>query len=212
MSRATKSLLAIAGGGLTLWTAWGLYTRAEAERVEYTTIETVDDVELRRYPRSVLAETTAASNDEAFRRLFRYISGENDSGSEISMTAPVETRDRRGEPIEMTAPVRTTSRDSNGDGVTMGFYLPSEYDANGAPTPTNPAVKLLIEGTRDLAVVRFSWYATDGRIERKRRTLLQTLDDAGIETSGEPFVLRYNDPWTPPFMRRNEVAVEIERR
>lgn len=210
MHRATKSLLAVAGGGLALWTAWGLYTRAEAERVEYTTLETVDGVELRRYPRSVLAETTATSDNEAFRRLFRYISGENDAGSEISMTAPVETRDRRSESIEMTAPVRTTPRDSNGDGVTMGFYLPRKYDANAAPTPTDPAVKLLIEGTRDLAVVRFSWYATEGRVERKRQQLLQTLDDTGIETSGEPFVLRYNDPWTPPFMRRNEVAVEVE--
>ena len=207
-----KRALAAAGGvlaaALGAWSAWGLYTTRTVERVPYETERRVDGVEVRRYPRTVLVETTAPDERTAFRRLFRYIDGENDGGESIAMTAPVESGDRRpGESIETTAPVRT---DESADGTRMAFYLPAEYGPGDAPVPTDPSVRLIVEPPRTVAVYGFSWFATDGRVRRARERLLSTLTAEGIDPAGSPSLLRYDDPRTPPFLRTNEVAVEVE--
>jgi hypothetical protein len=123
------------------------------------------------------------------------------------MTAPVETQ--RGESIPMTTPVRSKTAGSGGDGVRMAFYLPPTYGPETAPEPTDSSVTLVTEHPKTVAVDRFSWYAPSWRVERRTRKLRSTLDSHGIEPTGAPALLRYNDPWTPPFMRRNEIAVEI---
>lgn len=218
--RRHLALLAGAGGLLAAWVGWGAYIDRTTERVPYETVETFDGVELRRYPQLVLAETTAEDESTAFGRLFRYISGENETGDEVAMTAPVATR---GAKIPMTTPVRTqrventeTSADTSTRAtraeseVTMAFYLPADYDPGDAPIPTNPAVRLAVEPPRTLAVESFSWYATEGRVERHREALLDALVNHGIEPRTRPTLLQYDDPWTPPFMRRNEIAVEVE--
>lgn len=241
-SRRRLALLAGAGGLLAAWVGWGLYVDRTTERVPYEVVAAFDGVQLRRYPRAVLVETTADDENEAFGRLFRYISGENAGeerrsppatagpdaataeadaatdaeGTEIPMTTPVHTdrpaRSARtagadGESVSMTAPVRTTGSE---DGVTMAFYLPDEYEPGSAPTPTDPRVRLVVERPRTLAVRQFSWYATDDRVERNRDRLLDALAERGVEPLGRSVVLQYDDPWTPPFMHRNEVAVEVE--
>jgi hypothetical protein len=66
--------------------------------------------------------------------------------------------------------------------------------------------------SRTLAVLSFSWWATDGRTARKQRALLDALVDADLTVAGEPFLMQYDPPWTPPFLRTNEVAVEVRRR
>jgi hypothetical protein len=91
----------------------------------------------------------------------------------------------------------------------MAFYLPAEYGPGTAPVPTDPTVRLVVEPPKTVAVRRFSWYAPERRVARQRRKLLSVLGARGIETRGEPYLLRYDDPWTPPFMRRNEVAIEV---
>lgn len=218
MHARTKALLGTAGGLLAAWVGWGAYIDSATERVPYDVVEEFDGVEVRRYPRTVLAETTADDEDEAFDRLFRYIFGENEGGEEVAMTAPVATGAERtaesggpartgNEALPMTAPVRTEAGEG---GVTMAFYLPSDYDPETAPVPTNPAVRLVAEPSRTLAVTRFSWYATDDRIERHRRALLDALAERGVEARGRPVLFRYDDPWTPPFMLCNEVGVEVE--
>ena len=204
MRTRTKALLAGAGGLLAAWVGWGAYSRRTTERVPAETLAEFDGVEIRRYPRLVLAETTAKSEREAFGRLFRYISGENETGDEVAMTAPVATR---GAKLPMTAPVRTTGDEGE---VTMAFYLPADYGPGDAPVPTNPAVRLAVEPPRTLAVTSFSWYATESRVETYRESLLDALDARGIEPRTRPTLLQYDDPWTPPFMRRNEVAVEVD--
>jgi hypothetical protein len=204
MQTRTKALLAGAGGLLAAWVGWGLYVDRSTERVPYETVETFDGVELRQYPRLVLAETTAEDERTAFNRLFGYISGENETGDEVAMTAPVTTQDAK---IPMTAPVRTQSEENE---VTMAFYLPADYDPADAPIPTNSAVRLAVEPPRKLAVMSFSWYATEGRVQRHREALLDALASRGIEPRTRPTLLQYDDPFTPPFMRQNEVAVEVE--
>jgi hypothetical protein len=198
----------LVGGGLLLagWVGWGVYSSTQAESVPYERLQTLDGVELREYPEAVLVETTAPDQRTAFRRLFSYISGENRDEESVSMTAPVETQ--QGESVSMTSPVRSETQEG-ADEVRMAFYLPSEYGPETAPEPTEPSVRLLTESPKTVAVNRFSWYAPGWRVERRTRKLRSTLEDNGIETAGDPYVLRYNDPFTPPFMRRNEVAVEI---
>jgi len=217
MQRVTKGALGLGGivaALLAAWTAWGLATSRSAEELPYETVETVGGIELRRYPRTVLVETTAPDERTAFRRLYRYIDGGNESDAEIEMTAPVETTDEvgtddPGESIPMTAPVRTVERDGD---VRMAFYLPEKYDRSSAPLPTEESVRLVVEPPRTLAVYQFSWLATDGRVRRARERLLATLVDRGIDPRGEPSLLRYDDPRTPPWLRTNEVAVEVEER
>jgi len=203
MELSRKSIAAAAGGALAAWTAWGLYVRRSADPVPSATVRRLDGVELRRYPPIAVAETTAGDQATAFRRLYGYITGANETTTEIEMTAPVRTGSAE---IPMTAPVRSEEGDG---GVTMGFYLPPEYGVETPPTPTDDDVTVTSEPERVVAVTSFSWYATSGRIDRIERELLDTLDEYGVETVGEPFLLRYDDPWTPPYMRRNEVAIEV---
>jgi len=165
-----KILLGI-GGLLVLWIGWGVYVTRTTDRVPSETLDRFDGVEIRRYPRMVLVETTAQDARTAFGRLFRYISGANARDEDVGMTAPVAVR---GTSIPMTAPVRT-GPDGGGD-VTMAFFLPQTYTPEIAPTPTDADVRLAVESPRTVAVRRFSWYATDDeRVARNRERLLEQL-------------------------------------
>lgn len=224
IARRMKRAAAV-GAGLTLGalvaaSVWSRRQRATTETVPYTVVARLGDVELRRYPRVAMVETVAGSENEAFVRLFRYITGANEGSTDISMTAPVEI-DGRGASIEMTTPVeidlgrRLPERDDDeadsrrDAGVRMAFYLPAEYDPASAPTPTDDRVDLVTIPERTLAVKQFSWRPTTARITRERDELLATLADADVATVGEPFFMGYDAPWTLPFLRRNEVAVEV---
>ncbi|MBV0924364.1 heme-binding protein [Halomicroarcula limicola] len=221
MTSRTRAALGTLAAALALWVGWGLYVTRSAERVPYETVERLDGVEIRHYPQTVLVETTAPSANAAFRRLFRYISGANEGNEGVEMTAPVETDEatvgmtapvRIGTDISMTTPVRTDGDDGEAGGVRMAFYLPASYTPATAPVPTDPSVRLVVDPPRTAAVREFGWYATDGRVAREREALFETLAERGIETRGDPTLLQYNDPWTPPFMRRNEVEVTVDER
>ena len=194
--------LAVAIGLLAAWIGWGLYVLATTKRIDYTLVRTVDSVEVRRYPRLVLVETTADSGRTAFGRLYRYLTGANETHEELPMTAPVRTH-------SAARPAGSPGWPGASHDVTMGFFLPQEYDTEASPQPTDETVTLTIEEPRTIAVRSFSWYATPERIERYTDELLEALEGHGLETAGEPFVLRYADPLTPPFLRRNEIAVEL---
>jgi transposase len=222
MVRKSTAVVAGALGAVAAVGVWNRYQRYVAEEVPYTTVARVGDAELRRYPATVLVETVAESEGEAFGRLFRYISGANagedslamtapvampDRGAELSMTAPVEV-EKPGRSLSMTTPVE---QGADGDGVRMAFYLPAEYDLESAPRPTDEAVHLVVVPERTLAVRRFSWWATDDRVARQTERLLATLERAEIDPVDEPFFMGYDAPFTLPFLRRNEVAVEVGR-
>lgn len=178
-------------------------------QVDYEVLDRFGDVEVRRYPPSVVVETVAPSQTAAFRRLFEYISGANTTSEEVSMTAPVETDDGSGETVSMTAPVET---EGDEDGVRMAFFLPDEYDYDSAPRPTNESVRLVERPGRVLATLGFSWWATDGRVARKTDALRSALATAdAYQIDGGPALLQYEGPWVPPFLRTNEVAVEVRR-
>lgn len=193
----------VAAGALALWVGWGLYVRQTTERVGYETIERFDGVELREYPERAVVSTIAPTEREAFRRLFRYIDGDNVSKADIPMTAPVATT---GESVAMTAPVGVGSVD---EGVRMSFYLPVSYTAATAPTPTDSSVVVASEPAGRLAVRRFMGRGSSDRIERQTEALLQTVTDRGLKIEGDSFIFYYSDPYTPPFMQETEVAVPV---
>ncbi|WP_459190794.1 SOUL family heme-binding protein [Halosimplex sp. J119] len=215
----TRTALGVIGGLGAAVGAWNVYQRRTTETVPYTTVARLDDVELRRYPASVRAETVAPTRNAAFRRLFRYISGDNESDAEVSMTTPVEVADTEGDAsgppavtvsgrsISMTAPVEAATTE---EGVRMTFYLPADYDVESAPRPTDESVDLVAVPERTLAVRRFSWRPTDRRVDRETERLLSTLERAGVPTDGDPFYMGYDGPGTLPFLRRNEVAIAVE--
>ncbi|WP_255171768.1 SOUL family heme-binding protein [Natrononativus amylolyticus] len=194
--------LAAAGTLLAAWIGWGLYVLATTPRVDYALVRTIDGVEIRRYPRLVLVETTADSDRTAFGRLYGYLTGANEGDEELPMTAPVRTHERSRPPGSAGWP-------GAGPDVTMGFFLPQEYDSEAAPEPEDETVTLTVEEPRTVAVRSFSWYATPERVERNTGALLEALEEHGLETAGEPFSLGYADPLTPPFLRRNEIAIEL---
>ncbi|AXR76236.1 SOUL family heme-binding protein [Natrarchaeobaculum sulfurireducens] len=207
MRLLTKAAILGSGVALAGWIGWGLYSTRGTKTVPYERLRTLDGGELRQYPQTVLVETSAPNQRIAFRRLFNYISGANQRDESIPMTAPVETQSE--DSIPMTAPVRSAVTNTDADSVRMAFYLPAEYSPETAPEPTEAHVSLVTEPRKAVAVDQFSWWTPEWRVARRTRKLLSTLDREGMEPQGDPYLLRYNDPWTPPFMRRNEIAVEV---
>lgn len=162
------------------------------EEPAYEIAQQIDNVELRDYVPSIQARTAMASDDSSsssFRRLANYIFGGNAQEQSIAMTAPVETH--------MT------------DTGYMAFTLPSQYTMAQLPSPSDQSVSLHAVPARRIAVIAFSGWATDGRVEEKSRELLSVLEANAIQTIGEPFLNQYNPPWTLPWNRRNEVAVLV---
>jgi hypothetical protein len=184
------------------------------EQPNYTVIYKGGDIEYRQYDSYLVAETIiddvddySAAGNEGFRRLFRYITGGNQSQSEISMTAPVQ-QTSLSEKITMTAPVQQTN---SVDGWRVAFMLPGKYTMDTAPVPADPRIRIReIEG-RLMAVLRYSGRWTERNLIEQRSSLMMAIDASGIELRGEMQSALYDPPYTPPFMRRNEVMVEVNR-
>jgi hypothetical protein len=166
--------------------------------VPYDVVRKIGDIEIRQYPEVILAVVEDNSDDSGFGLLFQYISGENKTRRRIAMTAPVITSEK----ITMTTPVLTGKN-------YMAFALPASYTKETVPLPTNPAVRIVIQPKKEMAVLRFSGRTLQMRVEKFIQKLKTSLQGQGIQMTGEPVVMRYNSPFTPGFLRRNEVAIEI---
>jgi hypothetical protein len=170
--------------------------------------------EVRRYAPYLIAETTAAgdfdqASNEAFQRLAGYIFGKSQGSRKIAMTVPVEQQpkgEKTGEKIAMTVPVEQERR---GDEWVMSFMVPAAYTLETVPRPLDPRVTLREVPASERAVVRFSGRADAADFEEKKRELLRRVADAGLRPEGEVNYARYNAPWTPGFLRRNEVQVVV---
>ena len=88
--------------------------------------------------------------------------------------------------------------------------MPRSYTLETLPIPTDNRVKLVTIPERKMAVIRFSWFRSDSRVSAKKSALLGALQKDGLTTVGEPYYAGYNAPWTPPWMNRNEVLVEVK--
>lgn len=183
------------------------------ESPAYKVIEAKPDYEVRQYGTYIIAETDQrGSRKEAqsggFRELFRYISGGNSAGSKVTMTAPVlQSTASGGRKIPMSAPVIKQADSASGR---MAFVMPPGLSLEELPKPTSALIRLRVIAPQTVAVIRFSGYATEGRIREHTEKLLSALKRDGRRVHSTPRTGLYNPPWTPPFMRRNEVMVEIE--
>lgn len=171
------------------------------------------DFEVRDYPALVVAEVTVAGDQKeaaskGFRLLAGYIFGGNKRRQSIAMTAPV-AQQLASEKIAMTAPVAQTPG-AAGTWV-VRFTMPSTWSLQTLPMPDNSKVNLRETEPARFAVLRFSGLARPTDVEAKSGDLLALVKSHRLRAIGPVSLAQYNPPWTPWFMRRNEVMIEVER-
>jgi hypothetical protein len=173
----------------------GISTMANSiEEPPYDLLYEIDRVEIRRYEPSIQAVTTLEGSSyttQGFRRLADFIFGGNDTGQSISMTAPVQETLGQGRPE-------------------MAFTMPSEYSIETLPQPRDEQVRLVERPARTVAVIAFSGWATRGKVDRYTRKLTKLLSEENLAAVSSPSLNQYNPPWTPPFLRRNEISIEVQ--
>ena len=183
------------------------------EEPEYRVVKEYEDFELRRYAAFLIAATEVqgefdAAGNRGFRILFDYISGNNEQAEAIAMTAPVGQR-AKGEKIAMTAPVSQVKADGSPNLYSISFVVPGEYTLETVPRPRDPRVRIQQVPSRLVAVRRYSGRWRIANYRENESFLLQAVANAGLQTVGEPEYARYNSPFKPWFMRRNEVMIEV---
>lgn len=167
------------------------------EQQAYQVLEEYPDFELRRYPAHLVAETEVGGPFElagnvAFPRLARYIGGHNRSSRRVAMTAPV---------VQQQAP-------GNGRYV-VGFVMPPDVSDEDLPDPLDSTVHTRRVPAETAAALRFSGRWSRSTYEKRTAQLLAALESAGLKVVGAPRYARFDPPWTPWFLRRNEVVVPV---
>ncbi len=210
MSRMTLLLL------VALFAVAALFTFARVvrgvEQALYQVERSDGAYELRSYPPRVVAEMRLEGSfedvgNDAFRPLAAYLGGENRSRASIAMTAPV-TQESSSESIAMTAPV---TQESDGSSYRVCFVMPASRSLETLPEPTDPRVTLREEPARTLAVIRYRGTWTESRYRENLERLRAWVGAQGLVQSGAPPVwARYDPPFMPWFLRRNEVLIEVE--
>lgn len=179
------------------------------EEAPYTLVKSDDSFEIRDYGSYLLAETLVEGDFEdagskAFQRLFRYISGDNTAKSKIAMTAPVAQK--TSEKIDMTAPV---GQEKSGDQWVVSFVMPATYTMETLPVPDDTKVTLRQVPARRMAAVRYSGFWSEKNYKKNMLKLEGWIQKEGLAVIGPPVWARYNAPFVPWFMRRNEILMPI---
>ena len=180
------------------------------EEPDYEVIREFDNVELRRYASYVVAEVvldTSAEDagNQAFPILAGYIFGKNKGKKKFAMTAPV-TQTAAPARMDMTAPV---TQATVAGGMRVQFVLPKGVTLATAPEPSDPRVQLRVVPVGKWAVIRYSGTWSQSNYLEHLGELNVALQKAGVATKGEPVLARYNPPFTPWFMRRNEIWLAL---
>lgn len=173
---------------------WYVQTR-NVETARYEVLDSDGDIEIRAYPALLVAEVTRTGpRDQAVRSGFgplaRYIFAKGREGEKIAMTAPVTQKD-------------------DGGTWTIQFIMPSTYDLEHLPKPTGSDVQLRELPALRRAAIRFSGWWSDELFSAKNAALRDWLARNGMTPSGTPTFAYYNDPFTPGFMRRNEILYDL---
>ena len=189
----------------------GAITVMAIEEAPYTVLKTDRMFQLRAYAPQVLAETFVdgdleEAGNKSFNALFRYISGENHSRGKIAMTAPV-AQERSREKIAMTAPV---SQERIQGKWAVSFIMPATKSLETLPDPEDLKVVLRQVPARRMAAVRYSGFWDEKGYLRYKNELEAWIQAKGLAIAGDPIWARYNSPFTPWFLRRNEILVPVE--
>ena len=190
-------------------------TAMAIEEPKFTLLEKDQAFELRIYEKKLIAEVEVDgdmrdASSKGFRLIADFIFGNNTSQTgkpeKISMTAPVSI-EPRAEKISMTAPVGVQQANN---GWKVYFVMPSQYTLDTLPKPNNPLVIIKQVPSQKFAVIRFSGLVDEEKMAKKAEDLKQWAENKKLKMLGNPELSRYNPPWTLPFLRRNEVMVEVE--
>lgn len=170
------------------------------EEPEFEVLQSHDDYEVRRYVPHIVAEVDVAGDDgdpgrAAFRILAGYIFGDNEAETKMSMTAPVTSQ---------------AVGDDEKALYTYAFFMESEYTMETLPKPVDTRIRLVEKPARVIAARRYSGRWSASNYQKNEAALMAALADDGVVLAGEPYLARYNSPFTLWFMRRNELLVEIE--
>ena len=182
------------------------------EETKFVTLMRDGRFEVRAYEPQIAAEvlvdgTFEAAGNRAFRSLFRYIDGDNRAAEKIAMTAPVAQRPAR-ENIAMTAPV---TQEKKGLQWAVSFTMPASFTMETLPTPTDPSITLRAHPAHHVAAIRYSGSWSEGNYQRNLDALRAWMGEHALESVGEPIWARYNAPFVPWFLRRNEILVPIAK-
>jgi hypothetical protein len=185
------SALAVAAMGGWYWMTHSV------EQPAYAVAATEGVYEIRDYPAMIVAEAATRGERwegvrQGFRALAGYIVAKNRDGDTIAMTAPV---------IQESAATSSQWR--------VRFVMPSEYALEDLPTPA-AGVTLERWPAARLAAIRFGGVAEDGDFERHEERLRGWIAARGLEPEGGPLYAYHDDPWTPGFLRRNEVLLRVQ--
>ncbi len=175
--------------------AGGESVASQLEEPKYDLVQSFGDFEIRRYHTNIQARVqmnTGGSASGGFRRVARYIFGGNQTGESIAMTAPVSMWDEN-------------------DTGWLAFTMPSAYALETLPAPHDGGVVLLEQEEKTVAVFSFSGRTTAGKTARIEQKLRKAITKEGFSPVGPAVLAVYENPWTTlPFMRRNELHLEIQ--
>lgn len=182
------------------------------EEPKYDLILQDQNFEVRDYVSVLVAEVIvggdrSSASGAGFQLLANYIFGGNQGQDDIAMTAPVTQSALPGTKIAMTAPVNMAAQS---DEWTVQFTMPSQFTLETLPTPNNDRVQIKALPAARMAVLRFSGMINEDVVENYLRQLRLIMTERGLEAAGEYSLARYDPPWKPWFMRRNEIMIPIK--
>lgn len=198
----------VLGAAIIAAAAWGPIV-SNVEQAKYTVLDARGNIELRDYAPMIIAEVEVSGQRkeaivQGFRLVADYIFGNNTLNAKVAMTAPVVQE--QSQKIAMTAPV---SQQAEGDSWKVHFVMPANYTMETLPKPNNPLVKLKEVEGRSFVVIKFSGIAGEENLKKNTEELQTFIKDNGLKSQSVPTYAFFNPPWTLPFLRRNEVMIEL---
>ena len=183
---------------------------SNVEKPDYKVVQSEQNIEIRQYKPMIIAEVEIDGKREdairdGFRLLADYIFGNNMVEKVISMTAPVQQKENKK--IAMTAPVQQQLTDKLWK---ISFVMPSKYSINSLPVPNNNRVRLKEILAKKFVVIEFSGTNSTENVKEHENQLIKYIEGNQIKIIDSPKYAFYNAPWTLPFLRRNEVMIEIK--
>jgi len=160
------------------------------EETNYEVVKKNEIYEIRKYSDRLAIETEILNQGSSFRKLFSYISGNNENNEEIKMTTPVTQVEKKGS-------------------MTMQFYLPSRFNKDDIPNPSNSDVKILNIKGGYYAAITYSGRASNKNFTKHKNILENELIKKNISILSPPIKATYNSPFTLPLLRRNEVMFKV---
>lgn len=181
------------------------------EEAPYKVLKSDGKFEIREYAPHILAETIVEGDleeagNKAFRPLFRYISGDNRARTKVAMTAPV-SQEKTGEKITMTAPVNQQRLQ---DRWAVSFTMPASYTLETLPIPDDPKITFRQVPARRMAAARYSGFWSEKNYLQNKTDLEAWMRELGFASGGDPVWARYNPPFMPWFLRRNEILIPVK--